>query len=87
MGKNPSGHERKVMIHVYAYRTWQGERRVTIETVPHRPLTTEEAAVLRDKLTAAIEARLECIDCGSDLHTVDDPSCHVSNAAERACED
>lgn len=46
-------------------------------------LDGNEAQDLLRQLTRALAAPPECIDCGSTLHTVDDPSCPVSNAGER----
>jgi hypothetical protein len=88
------------MITVYTYIAWGGKRQFQLKLSPSgvsEPthlmharstiLSEADARTLLAQLTAAIASRPECIDCGSDLHTVDDPSCPVSNAAERDCAD
>lgn len=84
------------MIVVHPYITWAGATRVNVCHAPHgsrawpelpgtRTLELDEsdARELLKQLTRALATPPECIDCGSTLHTVDDPSCPVSNAGER----
>lgn len=82
-------------IVVHPYTTWAGALRVCISHAPHGTtahagmpgvrttmLDEPEARELLKQLTRALATPPECIDCGSTLHTVDDPSCPVANRDE-----
>lgn len=77
---------------VHQYRAWSGARRFQVSRTAefksdrHETwlLTEEEASQLHAELGKALaEAAPPCIDCGSELHSVDDPGC----SAQRDCED
>jgi hypothetical protein len=83
------------MIRAHSYKSWAGKTFVQVchsrngrEAINGDPgtlttlLTEPEAREMVAVLTAALLVRTECVDCGSTLHTVDDPSCRVSNREE-----
>lgn len=84
-------------IAVHSTITWAGKTIVTLAHNPSacgKPLngwpgtrliqlTDDDARDLLIQLSRALATPPQCIDCGSTLHTVDDPSCPVSNAGER----
>ncbi len=86
-----------VMIAVHSYITWAREIRVVISHAPHGAkepvdgapgvrttlLNEADARSLLKQLTAALEVAPECIDCGSTMHSTDDPACRVSHADKR----
>lgn len=79
------------MADVYASRRWNGklvfECKVTALTLEAVPLTAShllrlsasEARDLAVKLQLALTTPVVCLDCGSDLHTVDDPGCPMQH--------
>jgi hypothetical protein len=88
------------MVIVHSYITWAGATQFVVGHAAHASkaeiggvgtrtmmLTEPEARKLHELLTRALATPPQCIDCGSTMHTVDDPSCPVSNAAERDCAD
>lgn len=83
------------MIRAHSYKSWSGKTFVQVCRSPRKGeafngapgtettvLSEAEAREMVAALTEALLVRPECIDCGSTLHTVDDPSCPVSNREE-----
>lgn len=84
-------------VAIHSHITWSGHAVTTIainQSPTGKPLNgwpgtkliqlqEDDAKQLHALLGRALATPPQCIDCGSELHTVDDPRCPVANAGER----
>ncbi len=84
------------MVSVHSYLTWGGELRIQVCRTPTNvkpwmpgckidALDEADARALLEGLQRALAHPPECIDCGSTMHSTDDPACQVANSEDNEC--